>query len=425
MQSLVDDVHENRGDIVMTKMKAKTKAAMRRIAHMMFACIAVLALTVGVAFADEAQGSQSVSFTDAPMEGDLQDPTRADIEAEGEIGGSLVAQAASEDGVSMLRLYNPYTGEHLYTASKSERVDLVERGWQFEGVGWVAPEHSNTPVYRLYNPHSGDHHYTMDRNEYDTLATIGWNQEGVGWYSDDAKTVPLYRQFNPNETIGTHNYTTDKNENDTLGTMGWELEGFAWYALSTGNNAFKSSYIYLDAGHGMGSSNKGQYDSGAVGNGYEEAKLTEELVELTAQYARDLYGMEVYANVGDGVQYWNRQAAAKNLGCTSLVSIHFNASDGGGTGTESYIHSSNAAEGSSRLQSIMHEHLVDGMGLRDRGKKKASLSVCSGKSTGLPATLLEVCFIDNSYDMGKYMKNKDKVARELAEGLYEAAQAGF
>lgn len=412
---------ENRDMTMNTMMKTLTKS----ISLVLIACIAVLAMMTASVFVAGSQCAWGVEFTDAPLEGDLQDPTLADIEREGETGEPLTVQAASEGQINMLRLYNPFTGEHLYTSNRAERNDLVERGWQFEGIGWVAPECSSTPVYRLYNPYSGDHHYTMDVYEYEKLGEIGWNQEGIGWYSDDAKTVPLYRQFNPNETIGTHNYTTDKNENDTLGTMGWELEGFAWYALAEGNNAFKGSYIYLDAGHGMGSSNRGQYDSGAIGNGYEEAKLTEELVKLTAQYARDLYGMDVYVNVGDGVQYWNRQAAAKEEGCTSLVSIHFNASDGGGTGTETYIHNSSAADGSSRLQSIMHRHLVDGVGLRDRGKKKAALSVCNGNSTGIPATLLEVCFIDNAYDMNMYEKNKDRIARELAEGLYDAAQEGF
>ena len=73
----------------------------------------------------------------------------------------------------------------------------------------------------------------------------------------------------------------------------------------------------------------------------------------------------------------------------------------------------------------MHESLLNGMGLRDRGKKSAALAVCSGKSTNIPGTLLEICFIDNSYDMKKYQERKDTVARELAAGLYEAAKDGF
>ena len=53
---------------------------------------------------------------------------------------------------SMYRLYNPYSGEHFYTASADEMGHLASIGWSYEGVGWVAPKQSNTPVYRLYNP---------------------------------------------------------------------------------------------------------------------------------------------------------------------------------------------------------------------------------------------------------------------------------
>ena len=328
-----------------------------------------------------------------------------------------------EDGVEMYRLYNPNSGEHFYTSVSSERVNLVSKGWRYEGVGWVAPESSKAPVYRLYNPNAGDHHYTTDMAERDELAEIGWNYEGVGWYSDTEKTVAVYREYNPNAETGSHNFTTSADEDRQLGASGWDREGVAWYALDYGYGV--ESYIYLDAGHGWGSSESGVYDPGAIGDGYIEAEETAELVELTAQYARDLYGVEVYTNVDTDVQYWNRQKDAAARGCTSFVSIHFNASDGNGTGTESYIHSVAAATGSETLQSIMHEHLVDAVGLRDRGMKDAMLSVCNGASTGIPATLLEVCFIDNSYDMSVYKAREDKVARELAAGLAEVVEAGL
>jgi endoglucanase len=51
----------------------------------------------------------------------------------------------------MYRLYNNRSGEHFYTASEAEKKNLVNLGWRDEGIGWVAPEKSNHPVYRLYN----------------------------------------------------------------------------------------------------------------------------------------------------------------------------------------------------------------------------------------------------------------------------------
>ncbi|MBE6465928.1 leucine-rich repeat domain-containing protein [Denitrobacterium detoxificans] len=131
----------------------------------------------------------------------------------------------------MYRLYNPNGGEHFYTAVVSERDNLQSLGWNYEGVGWMAPSTSNTPVYRLYNPNGGDHHYTMSVEERDWLVGLGWRYEGIGWYSDDAKATPLYREYNPNALTGSHNYTTSKDENDNLVRLGWNAEGIAWYGL--------------------------------------------------------------------------------------------------------------------------------------------------------------------------------------------------
>lgn len=142
-----------------------------------------------------------------------------------------VAQAAAAGGIPMYRMYNPYSGEHFYTASAGERDYLASLGWHYEGVGWTAPSYSNHPVYRLYNPNSGDHHYTLDAGERNWLTTLGWRYEGVGWYSDDQQRVPLYRQFNPNVTIGTHNYTASSSEKYFLISIGWRDESVGWYGM--------------------------------------------------------------------------------------------------------------------------------------------------------------------------------------------------
>lgn len=137
----------------------------------------------------------------------------------------------TDGNYNMYRLYNPNSGEHFYTANFNERNYLIEVGWNYEGIGWIAPGTSNSPVYRLYNPNAGDHHYTMNAGERDNLVSLGWNDEGIGWYSDDNQTIPLYRQYNPNAVTGTHNYTTNKAENDYLASIGWNPEGIGWYAI--------------------------------------------------------------------------------------------------------------------------------------------------------------------------------------------------
>lgn len=152
--------------------------------------------------------------------------------------GAVPGEAWAAGERTMHRLYNPYSGEHFYTADAAERDDVVKAGWRYEGVGWTAPTKSNTPVYRLYS--GTDHHYTMDAKERDNLVRIGWKYEGIGWYSDDAKGVPLYRQFNPyvnphaqRNNSGSHNYTVSKAENDNLVRVGWKAEGIGWYGVKS------------------------------------------------------------------------------------------------------------------------------------------------------------------------------------------------
>lgn len=139
--------------------------------------------------------------------------------------------------IPMLRVYNQYSGEHLYTQSPFERDSLVKLGWTDEGVAWVSPSVSKTPVYRLYNSYSGDHHYTTDINEYTALGAIGWTQEGTGFYSDDNQGMAVYRLFNSFVTIGTHHYTTSSAEYDALAKAGWTKENIAWYGVNVINDA--------------------------------------------------------------------------------------------------------------------------------------------------------------------------------------------
>lgn len=144
---------------------------------------------------------------------------------------------ASTAYVTMYRLYNPNSGEHLYTKDSNEVSVLTKIGWKKEGEAWKAAK-SGTAVYRLYNPNNGDHHYTLDKNEYNTLGKIGWRKEGVAWYSDSNKGVAVYRLFNPSQTgAGSHHYTTDKNEYKVLKTKGWNQEGISWYGVNPGSSS--------------------------------------------------------------------------------------------------------------------------------------------------------------------------------------------
>ena len=157
------------------------------------------------------------------------------------IGGGLALAeesgitAQSLQPVEMYRLYNPNSGEHFYTADETEMNGLVKLGWKYEGIGWFAPEESDTPVYRLYNANGSEHHYTTSADERDMLVKAGWSDEGIGWYSDDYKTVPLHREYNPNAFSCNHNYTMSDEEHDGLVKLGWKDEGIAWYGMGFGS----------------------------------------------------------------------------------------------------------------------------------------------------------------------------------------------
>ena len=135
---------------------------------------------------------------------------------------------------NVFRMYNPNSGEHFYTRSMEEAKHLVNVGWSWEGVGWVAPSEGDQ-VYRLYS--GTDHFYTTSVAERDDLVSVGWSYEGVGWVTEDENEGrPLYRQFNPNadpsasyNNSGSHNYTLSKGENDYLVSVGWRAEGIGWY----------------------------------------------------------------------------------------------------------------------------------------------------------------------------------------------------
>ena len=146
------------------------------------------------------------------------------------------ADEAATGQLSMFRLYNPNSGEHFYTASSAEREMLEGAGWNYEGVDWVAPESSNTPVYRMYNENGGEHHYTTSEGERDALINVGWSYEGIGWYSDDMCSVSLHRDYNPNAFSNNHNYTTSSAEHEMLMSAGWRDEGRAWYGVAPGNS---------------------------------------------------------------------------------------------------------------------------------------------------------------------------------------------
>lgn len=139
------------------------------------------------------------------------------------------------DDVPVYRVYNRWTGQHLWMTNYREYRDLVDKLWTDEGTAWYAPRTSSTPVYRLYNPYNHDHHYTADHFEYVNLQNGGWKGEGIQFYSDDDHTVPIYRLFNPYQLReGAHHLTTEASEYQVCTNGGWRGEDVRFYATRNG-----------------------------------------------------------------------------------------------------------------------------------------------------------------------------------------------
>ena len=117
------------------------------------------------------------------------------------------------------RLYNPYNGQHMFTASYDEAQYLCDIGWNDEGVDWK--QGNGGRVYRLYNANNGDHFFTTSLIEVVECVMRGWKLEGIGF--KEGSTTEIYRLFNPNN--GEHFYTSSEAEFRNLTKVGWTDEG--------------------------------------------------------------------------------------------------------------------------------------------------------------------------------------------------------
>ena len=167
--------------------------------------------------------------------------------------------------------------------------------------------------------------------------------------------------------------------------------------------------ILLIGGHG-------NVDSGAVGCGCQEYKLTRELASLIAAE------LKKYATVAIYNQNRNAFEDAKNdtfkIGEYDYVlELHFNAFNGQAHGTECYVVP--RENGITVEQAIMRNlgkyfTLRDNDSIFDGVKRTNFLVINRVKDKGMSGALLEVCFIDNMSDMAVYQGNKSLIAKEIA-----------
>lgn len=167
--------------------------------------------------------------------------------------------------------------------------------------------------------------------------------------------------------------------------------------------------IAIDNGHSIA---VGSADGGAEGCGRLEQNLTREVGGLVMAKLQNL-GHEVInctcddcSSLTESLAY--RTNTANNSGAEIFVSIHFNASNGEGHGTEVFTYNGNEI---AQARNILNN--IVALGFTNRGIKGERLYVTS--HTNMTAMLVECCFIDNEGDMSKY--NANNFANAIVSGL--------
>lgn len=167
--------------------------------------------------------------------------------------------------------------------------------------------------------------------------------------------------------------------------------------------------VWLDAGHGG-------TDSGTAGNDLREKNVTLQLVLHAQAYLEQNYSnveVQLTRTTDVYVSLSERANRANSLGADVFVSMHINA--GGGTGFETYTHTTRDRDQSPTLQKMLHSEILITMQkfgtIVDRGLKAANFAVL--RETIMPAVLTENLFIDTAVDADK-LKN-ETFLREIGE----------
>lgn len=147
------------------------------------------------------------------------------------------------------RFYNVKTGMHFYTASETEKADVVARlssVYRFEGVAYTIntdDAKNSTPLYRFFNMKNGVHFYTASATEKDrVIATMSGTLrfEGTAYLVslDPVDTSPVWRFYNAKK--GAHFYTASAAEKDNVIaklSSTFKYEGVSFYFAGVGGTS--------------------------------------------------------------------------------------------------------------------------------------------------------------------------------------------
>lgn len=172
----------------------------------------------------------------------------------------------------------------------------------------------------------------------------------------------------------------------------------------------KKLKIFLDPGHGG-------HDPGAIGANSKEAENVLK-VALVLEKKLKAQGHEVKLSRRTDTYLTLTQRAnlANACGADVFISLHDNSAvSKTATGFETFIFNGNVSANSIKLQQHVHNTIAKGIGLRDRGLKRANFAVL--RLTSMPAVLIEYGFISNVEDEKIIAFEIEKQAQLTFEGI--------
>lgn len=200
------------------------------------------------------------------------------------------------------------------------------------------------------------------------------------------------------------------------------------------NEAFKKPNVtvFLDPGHGG-------FDPGAVSGGYRESDLNLAVAKKVQSLLINRGYNVIMSRTNDTyVGLYDRPQMANNANADIFVSIHTNSTGADTTsanGIESYYYKYDSANPSKingamhnnpdrisksiALAGIIQENMVAYSGANDRGTLGNSLAVI--RESAMPATLLELGFINNASERQKLFRDdyQNQLAKAIADGIDE------
>ena len=178
--------------------------------------------------------------------------------------------------------------------------------------------------------------------------------------------------------------------------------------------------IVIDPGHGG-------KDPGATSvSGVEEKDFTLSLAQRVYELLQRDSMFEPYLtrNHDSFIALEERARLANEMQADALISLHGNTYEGpeAVSGTETYYFAE--GDGSSDLAQIIHRHLIDAVGFKDRGIRQEDWKVL--RTSEVPAVLAEIGFLTNPGNETVLLSEagQEKAARAIADALKQYFSAG-